>query len=121
MLDVLHLLGFNNITAESDSIIIYASSIFLMSLLALLCFINLAIYFSIITFIDNKLLNNLESTIETYFKVLPTTYIKKLGKILNTIILFYRGSRIFYIIFEIILFIWIMFTLIYTSYIIISA
>ena len=125
IINFLHLLGFNNITAESDIIILYCASIFVLSLLALLCFINLIIYFITIIIIDSKRLNNYVKVLDTkieklkILKYLPVKIVKILK--IERIVQFYRNIRVFYIILEVVLLLLILLTFTYSSYIIISA
>lgn len=89
LIDLLKLLGVHvNISESSSPILLFACSILVLSIIALFCFINILLYFTILHITDNKLL------------------LDKLSRyiILVKIINLYRQTRIAYLLFEVILF-----------------
>lgn len=110
IIQFLHVLGFTNITADSDIVVLYASSIFFLSFFVLICFVNLTIYFLIVTYLNDETLN--KSQVKKVFEQWP---------ILKRIVILYRNTRIIFIIFEIVIFFILMYGLLVSSYNIISS
>jgi len=110
IINFLHVLGFTNITSESDIVVLYAGSIFFLSFFVLICFVNLTIYFLIVTYLNEETLN--KPQIKKLFEQMP---------ILRRIIILYRNTRIIFIIFEIVMFFILMYGLLVSSYNILSS
>lgn len=108
MLIILNILNYFGIVIENENnhpFAAYSFIILFISLLLLLCFFNILLYFSLIILLDNKLFNE-------WLKDWP---------ILKRIANIYKNTRIIFIVFEVLFFIWMISILIWSSYTILSS
>jgi len=105
---ILNLVGFNGVTVDSDPVVLYAGSILLISILALLAFFSVVFSFILIILGYNpKILNYLGKWVSS--------------KWLNRLVIFSRINNLYTILMECFIFSSIMYTLISSSCKILSA
>lgn len=87
--EFLHSLGVNiTIDGNSSPVVLFACVILVLSVIALLCFINIVLYFAVLYITEHKVFID---------KINKYKYIEKL-------VLVYKKTRISYLVFEIILY-----------------
>ena len=94
------------ITNQNESIVIYSICVFFLSLLILLTFLNILIYFSILISLEKDFIKSKLN------KLIQLKY----GWIIEKIINLYKNTRIIFIVIEISIFIWLISILIWSSY-----
>lgn len=105
LIELLKYLGINIYDNSTPPEVIYALCIMLLSIMSVICFFNLLIYFIVLFALDSKYI---QDKIDGF---------KKLQKIINL----YKNTRIYFILFEVLLFIWLNGIIILTSYKIVSS
>ena len=107
LLEILKNWGIDIFDSTTPPNVIFAVCIMILSVLSVLCFINILFYFVVLLIVDSQFV---------------TDKINKIGsKILNKIVKFYKQTRPTLIVFEILLFIWLNEIIISSCYRIISA
>ena len=108
LVKILQFLGFSNITVDSDPFVLYAGSVLLLSVLAILGFFSMFLSFLLIMLgYNQKLLNYLSKWISS--------------KWLNRLVVLSRVGNVYSIFIELCIFSYIMYTLIWSSYVILSS
>jgi hypothetical protein len=113
LLEILKNWGIDIFDSSTPPLVGFALCILILSVLSVLCFINIVFYFVVLLIIDSKFVTD---------KINKNGAIwAGWGKIITKIINFYKQTRPILIVIEILIFIWINQIIIYSCYRLVSA